>query len=173
MELENIKNIKAHEYLEFRRKINGTDNEKFRGNLKENYSLLEKYCKDEIGKKATVLLLSEKHNLLQNDEIVNAVKSIIELDYIKSNNFDFKVNPDIKNATDFLRHILLGVEIESNFAHNGSKAILYLLQQIRDNITHNGKFELDDEQFERNYQFVKAGSEISDKIIEMLTSSSC
>lgn len=156
------------EYLEFRQKINGSDNEKFRANLKENYTILEKYCKDNIGKKATVMLLSQKLNLLQNHEIVTAIKSIIELDYIKSNSLDFIVNPDVKSSTDFLRHILLGIEIESNFAYNESKAILYLLKQIRDNITHNGKYELDEKQLERNYKFVKAGSEISDKIIEML-----
>jgi hypothetical protein len=156
------------EYLEFRKKINGSDNEKFRANLKENYTLLEKYCKEKIGKKATVMLLSDRLDLHKNIDVVNAIKSIIELDYIKSNSLNFEVNLDVKNATDFLRQNLLGIETESKFAHNESKAILYLLQQIRDNITHNGKFELDEEQFERNYKLVKAGSEISDKIIEML-----
>lgn len=138
----------------------------YRTNFRDNYTFLEAYCKKEFNSGNYLDLLSEKTNLIEKNS--SEIKEIISQDYIKSNGFDFNVTPDIKNATDFLRIELLGNKETHNYKKTQERAVYEILQQLRDNLIHDGKFEISDEQFHRNFILLKNASIISSSVIEIL-----
>ena len=109
-------------------------------------------------------MLSETTNLTDtcNKEIIK----LIQQDYIKSNNYKFKVRPNIKNATDFLRKEILGEEIEHKYKKSLERAVYELLQAIRDNITHYGKLEYSENQYNRNLILIKNASFITCTLVK-------
>ena len=138
----------------------------YRTSFRDNYSFLETYCKKEFNSGNYLDLLSKKTNLLEKNS--EEIKEIIKQDYIKSNNYDFNVTPDIQNATDFLRIELLGTKEKHNYKKSAERAVYEILQQIRDNLTHYGKFEISNEQFNRNFILIKNASIISSSLIKIL-----
>ncbi len=148
------------------RKKETTKLKEYRTIFRDNYTFLENYCKKEFNNGNYLDLLSRKTNLIERNS--NEIKEIIEQDYIKSNNYDFNVTLDVQNATDFLRIELLGIEGKHNYKKSAERAVYEILKQIRDNLTHYGKFEITDEQFGRNFILIKNASIISSSLIEIL-----
>tara|TARA_R110002049_G_scaffold69023_1_gene178836 strand:+ start:5293 stop:5769 length:477 start_codon:yes stop_codon:yes gene_type:complete len=138
----------------------------YRTSYRDNYTFLETYCKKEFNSGNYLDLLSKKTNLIEQNS--REIKEIVEQDYIKSNNYDFKVTPDVQNATDFLRIELLGMQGKHNYKKSTERAVYEILQQIRDNLTHYGKFEVSNEQFDRNFILIKNASIISSSLIKIL-----
>ncbi len=152
---------------EFNDKIKGTDYYFHRNNFRDNYTFLEKYCKENYKNKNVHICLPKIFNFIKEEEILKNVKILIALDYIKDNNFGFNVNPSVKNSTDLLRQHLLNNDANV-IDDNQNKSLFVLLKQIRDNLIHDGKFELEEMQFERNLEITKIASEISNTIIVIL-----
>src|SRR5690606_35720653 len=148
------------------KKIETAKLKEYRTSLRDNYAFIEAYCKKEFNSGNYLDLLSKKTNLIEKSS--NEIKEIIAQDYIKSNNYDFNIAPNIKNATDFLRIELLGAQGKHNYKKSAERAVYEILQQIRDNLTHYGKFEISDEQFDRNFILIKNASIICSSLIEIL-----
>jgi len=136
----------------------------YRNDLRDFYSFIENYCKEKYNTGNYLDLLSETTNLAETckQEIIE----LIQQDYIKSSNYNFEVRPKIKSATDFLRYKMLGLEIEHNYKKSLERAIYELLQAIRDNITHYGKFEYSEIQYNRNLILTKNASKITWKVVQ-------
>lgn len=137
-----------------------------RNNLRENYSWIENYCNNNYGKGNYLDWLAERFELINinKTELIN----LIGIDYIKSHSFGFRIRPTLKNAVDLLRNILIDNSIEFKYKKNGNRAVLELLQQIRDNLTHQGKYEVESEQYKRNLYIITNASIISDRIVKLI-----
>lgn len=158
---------------DFNNRIKGTDYYFYRNNFRESYTFLEKYCKENFKNKNVHICLPQKINFIEIAEILKELKKIIELDYIKDNNYGFDINPNVKKSTDLLREYFNSENINYASDDEYNKSLFVLLKQVRDNLTHDGKFELEDLQFKRNYEIIKIASEITDKIIEVLKKYGC
>lgn len=113
----------------------------YRENLLTNFAWIENFCKENYGKGDYIHWLSEKINLFEENE--KTLTELVGLDYIKSNSLNFQVSPTIKSATDFLRKKLLDTTIQANYEKSESRAAFELLKQVRDNLIHSGKFEME------------------------------
>ena len=154
MSLKEFKNKVSSDYIEHR------------NNFKDNYTWIENYCKKKYGKKNYLDWLAERLNLIE----VNRVEliNLVSIDYIKSHSLGFVVRPTLKDATNLLRNLLIDRTIEFNYTKNENRAVLELLKQIRDNLTHQGKYEIDRNQLERNVHIIKNASIISGRIVELI-----
>lgn len=139
---------------------------KYRNDFRDNYSFMENYCKKEFNSGNYLDLISKKTNLIE--ACPNEIIELIKQDYIKSNDYRFQVKPDVKNATDFLREKLLNTETEHQYKKSLERAVYELLQVIRDNLTHYGKFEISDKQYDRNLVLIKNAAIISFAVINAI-----
>lgn len=148
---------------EFKEKVSA-EYQNHRNNFRDCYSFIENYCKKKYNNGNYLDLLSENTKLIEICK--EEISEVIQQDYIKSNNYDFEVRPIVKNATDFLRKEILGEEIEHKYKKSLERAVYELLQAIRDNITHYGKLEHSEEQYNRNLILIKNASLITCSLVQ-------
>jgi|ERR1035437_1190623 hypothetical protein len=154
------------DYKDFEAKASNTEFLSLISTFSINYTRLDKYCKLNYGKGNFIEWISEKINLLSGNE--ELVKELIMLDYIGDNSLNYEKSPTVINATDYLRKILIDNSIISKWKKSDSRAIFEILKQIRDNITHFGKFEIEDSQFDRNFLIIKIATKLSESMIEKI-----
>lgn len=150
---------------EFKEKVS-EEYQNNRNNFRDCYSYIEHYCKKKYNNGNYLDLLSETTNLTEICK--KEISELIHQDYVKSNNYNFDVRPDVKNATDFLRSEMLGEKIEHKYKKSLERAVYELLQAIRDNITHYGKLEHSEEQYNRNQTLIKNASLITCSLVQEL-----
>lgn len=150
----------------FKSRANEDGFEKHRNSFRENFTWLEAYCKEAYGKGDFINWLSKQVDIIKGNE--DAIRGLVELDYIKSNSLNFEVSPTVRDATDFLRKLPPIQKLSQKDISDQSNAVLILLKQLRDNITHSGKFETETTQYERNYHLINLASNLSDVVIERL-----
>ena len=136
----------------------------YRNDFRDCYSFIENYCTEKYNTGNYLDLLSETTNLTETCK--HEIIDLIQQDYIKSSNYNFEVRPIIKSATDFLRYKMLGLEIEHNYKKSLERSVYELLQAMRDNITHYGKFEHLVLQYNRNLILIKNASKITWKVVQ-------
>lgn len=153
---------------EFNNKVKDTDYSNYRNNFKDNYTFLEKYCKENHKNKNVHSCLPQNFNFINEEEIYEKTKKLVDLEYIKDNNFGFNINPTVQKSTDLLREIFANQENGNVNQVELNKSLFQILKQVRDNLTHDGKFELEENQFNRNYEITKISSEMTDLIIKKL-----
>ncbi|HLS11805.1 MAG TPA: hypothetical protein VK050_06560 [Flavobacteriaceae bacterium] len=136
---------------------------KYRNDFRDNFAYIESFCKKKFKGKFNLDLLSKQTNLAEicREEIVE----LIEQDYIRSNSYNFEIRPSVKNATDFLRKEILNEKIDVTYRGNVERAVFDLLKEIRDNLVHYGKFEVDDAQYDRNFILIKNATLITATLI--------
>lgn len=150
---------------EFKKKVT-EDNYYYRNNLKDNYTFIEKFAKYKYKTGNYLDYISNETNMIKSNS--KEIIEIIKQDYIKSNSLGFELNQTVKNATDFLRKELLNQKIDVIYKKGAERAVFELLKQIRDNITHNGKFEITEEQYRRNFKLVKNASIITEEVVNFI-----
>lgn len=136
----------------------------YRNDFRDYYSFIENYCKEKYNTGNYLDLSSETIKLTETckQEIIE----LIQQDYIKSINYNFDIGPNIKSATDFLRFKIIELETEHNYKKSLERAVFELLQAIRDNITHYGKFEHSEIQHNRNLNLIKNASKIACIVVQ-------
>lgn len=137
--------------------------------IRENFTWFENFCKESYSKGNFFDKFSRDYDVLSGNE--NEIQEIISLNYIKSHSYGFRVRPTIKGATDLLRNLYIDQSIRYSYSKNPNHALIEILKQVRDNITHHGKFEITSDQMERNFILVKNCSIILARIISFLESS--
>ena len=152
---------------EFKEKVS-EEYKNHRNDFRDYYSFIENYCKEKYNNGNYLDLISKDINLTKSCK--KEISELIQQDYIKSNNYNFKVRPDVKNATDFLRKEILDSEVEHKYQKSLERAVYELLQAIRDNITHYGKFEHTKEQYNRNLILIKNASLITKVVVSKIES---
>lgn len=153
---------------EFNKKVKENDYYIYRNNFRDNYTFLEKYCKENFKNKNVHNCLPQNFNFINETEIYEKTKNLTDLEYIKDNNYEFKVNPTVEKSTNLLREAFANKENGSVNEDELNKSIFLLLKQVRDNLIHDGKFDLEENQFNRNYEITKISSEMTDLIINKL-----
>lgn len=153
-------------FREFITKIEGTEYEVNRHNFREYYTALENFWKTNKVKSNPLDWLSNRIDLTNEEKIKEDIINLITLDYVKANDFRFEVKPLIRNATNFLRNELLQEQNEHNFNKNKTMAILLIIEQIRNNITHDGKIELEENQYNRNEELILYSQNILEYIVQ-------
>jgi len=138
----------------------------YRAVFRENYSEMERYCADNNHKKNCTDWIANQINLFEGNEKI--IRDLVSLEPIRSNNLNFKVTPTVQKATDFLRKRLIDDSIQTDYDKSESRAVFELVQQIRDNLTHQNKSEIERNQYERNHEILKLGSELTNSIIEKI-----
>ena len=154
---------------EFNSKVKDTDYSSYRNNFKTNYTFLEKYCKENYNNKNVYNCLPQKFDFINEEEIYIKTKKLIDLEYIKDNNLGFNVNPNVQKSTNLLREVFGNQKNENVDQVELNKSLFQLLKQVRNNLTHDGKFELEENQLNRNYEITKISSDISDLIINKIS----
>lgn len=144
------------------------DYKKYRYDVWENFGFVEEYCNNKYNSGGNNLdKLSKEFDFIKGNEI--EVIEIIKLDYVKSNSLNFIEKLNVKQATDSLRVFLLGQNLNSTYSKNHSRALLEILKQIRDNLTHRtGKRETRIKQFLRNFLLIKNSAIILDRIVKKI-----
>jgi len=150
---------------EFKEKIS-EEYQNHRNNFRDCYTYIENYGRNKYKSGNYLDFLAKTTNATETCK--NEIEKIIQQDYIKANGNNFNVNPRLKNATDFLRKEILGKNVQHNYNKSLERAIYELLQTIRDNLIHYGKFEVSENQYERNYLIIKNASIISDNLVKQL-----
>ena len=135
-----------------------------RTNFRDCYTYIEDYCQIKFNSGNYLDLLAETTNLKEicRKEIIEIIKQ----DYVKSQSNNFNIRPIVKNATDFLRKEILGEDIEHKYKKSLERAVYELLKAIRDNITHQGKFEISENQYKRNEILIKNASLITCSLVQ-------
>ena len=104
----------------FKEKVS-EENQNYRSNLRDCYASLENYCKDKYKSGNYLDLIADSTNLVETCK--TEISGIIQQDYIKSSNFNFEVRPNVKNATDFLRKEILGINTDHMYNKSLERAV--------------------------------------------------
>lgn len=143
---------------DFRKEASTDGNNEIRGELHDRYTWLENHCND----KNHLSKLSQEYDLhLEGGtDLLDRLKKLIP---IKSNDFNFKVRPIIQSASNYLKG-------NENHGYKGNKsfAILQIIKEIRDNLTHHGKHEIDSQQYKRNMELVYIANEYLSILIDLI-----
>ena len=92
---------------------------------------------------------------------------------------DFEPSESVKKATFFLKHHMGLFDIElpdienekalgRKWSKNPLEAILVIVKQVRDNLFHGRKMELESDQYERNYELVSMSRDITRLFLDSL-----
>lgn len=150
---------------EFQEKVSG-EYRNYRDNFRDSYTYIENYGRNKYKSGNYLNFVAKTTNATEICQ--NEIAEIIRLDYIKSNANNFNVRPKVKNSTDFLRKEILKKNEQHNYNKSLERALYELLQTIRDNITHYGKFEVSENQYERNFVLIKNASIIANNIVKQI-----
>lgn len=132
----------------------GTDYLKSRELLRDHYTLIERLARSLSERKDILQTVSLQTNIFNRCR--ENVDHIVTQPYIKSNSFNFKIRPGTIISTNLIRE---AIENNEDGNHTIEKAIFQLVKEIRDNLTHDGKFEIG-EQKKRNLLFVSNAASI-------------
>lgn len=158
--------MKSKKMKPFKERAAGDGNLINRANFRENYAEFEKYCKQHYGKGNFLDWAAEQFNILNESQ--EYVIELVKLNTIKSHNFNFEISPNIENATSLLRKELLDSSIKTTYTKSPNRATFELLSLVRNNLNHQNKSEMDEDQYLRNYNIVKFANLISEILLNKI-----
>ena len=154
-----------------------------RDRFRDNYEGMEAIIGD---RRNLIDKVSKKVNLeklWERDDIKSAFRKLSSLTPVGNKDSGFVPEINILRATYFLRHHMglfdnwggfpkdlddpNEIEIGSNWkSQNPVLAILTIVKQIRDNLFHGGKIQIENEIYERNKILICIGAEILDILLK-------
>jgi len=170
----------SYEIRDFIDRLNlDLENKEIRRRFHENYEWLESYWKIKFGGNNGDQLFCNNHGEFywQINEIKNIAKELTKIRPVGASNNNFEPTPNILRATFFLKYrseLIEDGEIEDNheeIAHADNwnatsfKALFSIIKQIRDNLFHGRKIDLDELQYERNRVLVQIGANLTDVLL--------
>jgi hypothetical protein len=172
----------AREISKFKEKLaKDPDNQKARRDLHENYEWIEAFWYGKYGKSFQVESFCNEFDTYywKNKDLKGIAKDLVYLPPVVSSSYGNEVTPDILAATYFLRQETGLIEegyqkYENHNAivvkwKNGSLyALMSILKQIRDNLFHGRKMDLDHDVYEGNKKLVKLAVRITKIILDNL-----
>jgi len=171
--------MNAYSIKTFRSRLNDDpENHLARSVFHENYEWIEGflkiYKKNEISK-----FCSEFGDYYWHlDEIRALARELSFFPPVGSSTLNFEPTPTIKSATYFLKYSS-GLDIpfpqedhelilSSRWRGNSFYAIFSIIKQIRDNLFHGAKMDLEQDQYDRNRILVGIGSKFTSIILDKL-----
>lgn len=165
----------------FREKLNqDPDNLSLRRQFHEQYEWLEAYW-DERYKTNQLDKFSKEFGDLYWDlkEIKSIAHELAMYPPVGSSTLAFEPTPTIKKATFHLLYfsnvleelfpeIQNNKEIGAEWNKNSFNAILTIIKQIRDNLFHGKKMEIQEDQYRRNKELVKFGVDFTTIVLDKL-----
>lgn len=158
------------------------ENKELRRKFHENYEWLESYWKRKYNVNNGEQLFCNHHAdfYWQIDAIKNIAKRLSIMKPVGSSTQNFEATLNILRATYFLKYkcdfFQEGdieenqgeIEQSDNWNQSGFHALFSIIKQIRDNLFHGRKTDLEESQYERNKELVKIGAEITTLLLENL-----
>jgi hypothetical protein len=155
------------------------ENKEVRRRFHENYEWLESYWKRKFGGNNGNQLFCNNHGEFywQIDDIKNTAKQLTAIRPVGSSNNNFQPTVSTYRATYFLKYnsdlYLEGEneEIQDETAHANNwnstsfHALFAIMKQIRDNLFHGRKIDLDEVQYQRNKELVEIGADLTDLLL--------
>ncbi len=173
--------MKAFEIRIFREKLfKDNDNLVARRILHENYEWLESYWHDKYkGNNHIDKFTNDFNSFYWNlPEIKKISKKFSFYPPVASSNRNFEPTEAIKRATYFLRH---HSELHDDFPDTNNEkeiglkwtkssfnALLTIVKQIRDNLFHGRKMDIEEERYNRNKELINMAVEATTDILEKL-----
>ena len=173
----------SYEIRDFIDRLNvDLDNKEIRRRFHENYEWLESYWKRKfVGNNGNQQFCNNHGEFYwQIDDIKNIAKELMKLRPVGASNNNFEPTPNILRATYFLKYrssLFEDGEIESNeneieqadyWTSDSFNALFAIIKQIRDNLFHGRKIDLDINQYERNKDLVQICAKLTDLLLENL-----
>lgn len=155
--------MKAYEIKMFRERLQvDPDNLNIRRVFHEQYEWLESYLKEKYVSNEIDKFCSEYHQFFWTIDAIRNVARKLSFHYpVGSSSFNYEPTEPIKRATYFLRHksnlveggtpeVAEEIELADKWNKTSFHALMFIIKQIRDNLFHGGKMDLNDDQYERN-----------------------
>jgi len=152
----------------FKSKAKEDGNWENRSKFRDNYAEFENYCHTNYGKGNFLDWASNKFQIFEPSKTL--LCELVQMDTIKSHSNNFKISATIEAATNLLRKVLLDSTIESNYKKSPNRATFELLALIRNNLNHQNKSELEEDQYDRNSNIVRVANGISEILLEQIES---
>lgn len=174
--------MNAQQIKQFREKLNfDKENLELRRRLHENYEWLESYWQDNYkGNNHIDKFCNDFSNFYWSlTEIKNIAHKLALYPPVGSSKRNFEPSITIQRATFFLRHfsdlfenVFPDTDNEKEIASHWSKsplnAVLTIVKQIRDNLFHGRKMELNEPQYTRNKELINMAVQFTDLVLENL-----
>ena len=173
----------SYEIRDFIERLNvDIDNKEIRRRFHENYEWLESYWKRKFAGNNGNQQFCNNHAgfYWQIDDVKSIAKDLTKLRPVGASNNNFEPTPNILRATYFLKYrsdLFEDNEIENNqneiehadnWTSDSFSALFSIIKQIRDNLFHGRKIDLDLIQYERNKVLVQIGANLTDRLLENL-----
>lgn len=170
----------SYEIHDFIEKLNhDLGNKDIRRRFHENYEWLESYQKRKFGGNNSSQLFCNNHGdfFWGIDELRNIAKRLTVIRPVGSSNNHFNPTLNIYRATYFLKyksnlHADEDIEEMEGEVEHANKwtstsfiALFSIIKQIRDNLFHGQKIDLDPIQYARNIELVQIGAELTDVLL--------
>jgi len=168
------------EIAQFRIKLNNDpENQNLRREFHENYELLEAYWKAKFQKGNGDEMFANKFNQYYWSliDVQNIAKEFSLLRPVGSSSFNFIPTPNLNKATFHLKYYAnyndpLCIETNEQEKEQGKdwksgsfQALLTIVTQVRNNLFHGGKIQLEDEQYNRNKTLVMLSRNLTDILL--------
>ena len=175
--------MNSDEIQQFRAKLeNDPQNRENRREFYENYEWLESYWQNKYqGRNRNEHFVNDNKVFYWTlGSVKEIAKAFTSIKPVGSSNNNFAPEIDILRATYYLKYLsdlyaegeLEIVETELNYADNWNKdsfsALFAIVVQIRNNLFHGGKTQLEDEQYERNKHLVTLGKSLTNILLNEL-----
>ncbi|GHC65042.1 hypothetical protein [Ulvibacter litoralis] len=174
--------MKSTEIRLFREKLAlDEDNRQIRLSLHEHYEWLEAYWHDRYNAKNQIAKFSNEFGVFywNIEGIKEIARKIAFYPPVGNSNNDFEPTITVLRATYFLRFLSElfeeqfpgtdeEIEIADNWNKSSFEALLTIGKQIRDNLFHGRKIELNEPQYTRNKELIKMASDIMSLVLDNL-----
>lgn len=156
------------------------ENKDVRRRFHENYEWLESYWKVKFNSNNGDQLFCNYHGEFywSIDEVKSLARNFCQIRPVGSSNNNFQTTTHISRATYFLKYkselfnngeehdaTEEGISYADNWNSTSFHAIFSIIKQIRDNLFHGRKIDLDEEQYERNKILVGMGADFTDILL--------
>lgn len=173
----------GEEIRQFREKLKtDPENQEIRRRFHENYEWLESYWQRKFHGNNGDQIFCNKHGdyYWQKDEIKELAKRLAEIKPVGSSKNNFNPVENILRATFYLKYhteIFDDGDIEKDeeemksgslWNRNAFDAVFEVIKQIRNNLFHGRKIDLDSEQYERNKELVTIASDFTETLLNYL-----
>lgn len=169
----------SNEILDFINRLNvDIENKELRRRFHENYEWLESYWKRKFRGNNSSQLFCNYHGEFywQIDDIKNIAKTLVGVRPVGDSNNKFLPSINTYRATYFLKYNSglnegEGEEIHdeiaraNNWNNTSFHALFSIIKQIRDNLFHGRKIDMDEVQYERNKTLVEIGANFTDILL--------
>jgi len=174
--------MKAYEIEMFRQRLaEDPDNLNIRRTMHEQYEWLDSYWKEKYGDANQIDKFCDEYEKFYWEcaEVREVARKLSFYPPVGSSSYNIEPTPQIQRATYYLKHKSNLVEggfpkneaeeaLASQWKKSSFNALLTIVKQIRDNLFHGQKMDLEENQYKRNKELVTMGANLTTVVLNRL-----